>query len=56
MLYDCTLMEKKMKKKKKHCYAVRSKFVQDKCLTSLIKLLLETKASICSTINENVLF
>ena len=38
----------------KHCSAVRLKF-GDKFLTSLTKLVLEAKASICSTIKENLL-
>ena len=38
----------------KHRYAIRLKF-GDKFLTSLIKLVLEAKASICSTIKENLL-
>ena len=33
----------------KHCYAIRMK-VGDKLLTSLEKLVLEAKTSICSTI------
>ena len=38
----------------KHCYAIRFKF-GDELLTSLTKLVLEAKASICSTIKENLL-
>ena len=38
----------------KHRYAIRLKF-EDKFLTSLAKLILEVKASICSTIKENLL-
>ena len=38
----------------KDCYAIRLKF-GDKLLTSLIKLLLEAKVTICSTIKENLL-
>ena len=38
----------------KHCYAIRLKF-EEKFLTSLTKLVLEAKASICSTIKENLL-
>ena len=38
----------------KHRYAIRLKF-EDKFLTSLTKLVLEVKASICSTIKENLL-
>ena len=37
-----------------HCHAIRLKF-GDKFLTSLTKLVLEPKASICSTIKENLL-
>ena len=40
--------------KVKHRYAVRLKF-RDKSLTSLTKLVLEAKASIGSTIKENLL-
>ena len=38
----------------KHCYAICLKFV-DKFLPSLTKLVLEAKASMCSTIKENLL-
>ena len=38
----------------KHHYAIRLKF-GDKFLTSLTKLVLQVKASICSTIKENLL-
>ena len=38
----------------KDCYAICLKF-GDKLLTSLIKLLLEAKVTICSTIKENLL-
>ena len=38
----------------KHRYVIRLKF-GDKFLTSLTKLVLQVKASICSTIKENVL-
>ena len=38
----------------KHRDAIRLKF-GGKFLTSLAKLVLETKASLCSTINENLL-
>ena len=38
----------------KDCYAVPLKF-RDKFLTSLTKLVLEVKASIYSTFNENLL-
>ena len=38
----------------KHCYAIRFEFGDD-LLTSLTKLVLEAKASICSTIKENLL-
>ena len=38
----------------KHRYAIRLKF-GDKFLTSLTSLVLEAKASICSTIKENLL-
>ena len=38
----------------KRCYAIRLKF-GDKFLTSLTKLVLEAKASIYSTIKENLL-
>ena len=38
----------------KHHYAIRLKF-GNKFLTSLTKSLLETKASICSTVKENLL-
>ena len=38
----------------KHRYAIRLKF-GDKFLTSLTKLVLQVKASMCSTIKENVL-
>ena len=38
----------------KHRYAIRLKF-GDKFLTSLTKLVLQVKASICSTIKENLL-
>ena len=38
----------------KHCYANYSKF-GDKFLTFLTKLVLKAKASICSTIKENLL-
>ena len=38
----------------KHCYAIRLKF-GDKFLTFLTKLVLEATASICTTINENLL-
>ena len=38
----------------KHCYAIRLKF-GNKFLTSLTKLVLEAKASICSTIKESLL-
>ena len=37
-----------------HCYAIRFKF-GDKFLTSLTKLALDAKASICSTVKENLL-
>ena len=40
--------------KVKHRHAIRLKF-GDKCLTSLTKLVFETKTSICSTIKENLL-
>ena len=36
----------------KHCYAIHLTF-GDKLLTSLTKLTLEVKTSICSTIKEN---
>ena len=38
----------------RHCVAVRLKF-GDKFLTSLSKLVLQVKASICSTIKEDLL-
>ena len=38
----------------KHRHAIALKF-EDKFLTSLISLVLEVKASICSTIKENLL-
>ena len=38
----------------KHRYAIRLKF-GDKLLTSLTKLVPQVKASICSTIKENLL-
>ena len=38
----------------KHRYAIRLKF-GDKLLTSLIKLVLEAKGRICSTVKENLL-
>ena len=38
----------------KHCYAIRLNFGY-KLLTPLIKLVLEAKAKICSTIKENLL-
>ena len=38
----------------KHRYVIRMKF-GDKFLTFLTNLVLETKASICSTIKENLL-
>ena len=38
----------------KHCYAIRLNS-GDKFLTSLTKLVLEAKASVCSTIKENLL-
>ena len=38
----------------KCCYAIRLKF-GDKFLTSLTNLVLQAKASICSTIKENLL-
>ena len=38
----------------KHRYVIRMKF-GDKFLTFLTNLVLETKASICSTIKENML-
>ena len=38
----------------KHRYAIRLKF-GDKFLTSLTQLVLQVKASICSTIKENLL-
>ena len=38
----------------RHCHAIRLK-LGDKFLTFLIKLLLKGKASICSTIKENLL-
>ena len=38
----------------KHHYAIRLKF-GDKFLTPLTKLVLEAKASICSTVKENLL-
>ena len=37
----------------KHCYAIRLK-IEDKFLTFLTKLVLEGKASISSTIKENL--
>ena len=37
-----------------HCYVIRLKY-GDKCLTFLTKLVLKGKASICSTIKENLL-
>ena len=40
--------------KVKHRYVIRLK-LGDKLLTSLTKLMLESKASICSTILENLL-
>ena len=39
----------------KHCYAILLKFGNE-VLTSLIKLVLEAKASICSTIKKDLLF
>ena len=39
----------------KHRYAIHLKF-EDKSSTSLTKLALKAKASICSAINENLLF
>ena len=38
----------------KYRYTIRLKF-RDKFLTSLIKLVLQAKASICSTIKKNLL-
>ena len=38
-----------------HCYGIRLKF-GGKFLTFLTKLVLKGKASICSTIKENLLF
>ena len=38
----------------KHCHAICLKFV-DKFLPSLTKLVLEAKASMCSTLKENLL-
>ena len=39
----------------KHCYVFHLKF-GDKFLTFLAKLVVKTKANICSTVKENLLF